>query len=728
MRRPGAAAAPLLVLTALFVAAVSFLVDLPGYAAGHSRSGTRPVTSQNSADYVIVAGVPGLRWDDVDELTTPALWRLAQRGAIGSLAVRSAHTPTCPPDGWVTLGAGNFARRQSGPVPQACPKLDVPLTQPDELGAYLPDQTKVVLAQKQLPYGAVPGALAESVRCTTAVGSGAAIAAARPFGRVDRYAPALPEDDAKTLLSTCILSIVELGTVNGDTPKQRAAQAAAADAVLARVDAQRPERSTIVIAGVSDTGPDGRLHVVAIDGPGWDGGWLTSITTGRRNGYLELIDLAPSALHMLGRAVPKRVISGAPAAAVEGRPEDLTRAIAALGDADRRASASLSMVGWFFTVLALVQILLYAAVIPLLLRSYRHAGPTGPAPPRPVLVRAIEIAYIAVALVLPAAILADAVPWWRSSGSGELFILVTLVLTALMTTLVARLPWMRRTLMPLGAGSALAALVVCVDLLTGASLQLNGVVGYSALQGGRFAGVGIVVMGVLFAGALMSAAWVAHLVPFRYRTLAVTGIGAFVVVLVASPSLGADAGGAVALTAGVCLAAALSQGGWLTFTRLAWAVLAGLLVTLGFAMVDVRRPVEQQGSLGRILAQFGEGTASLTLHRVGVNNVMAFVSSALTLLAIGGAIFAWMVLMRPWGGLKRLFGIYPAIRAAAVAIIVSSLIAGLIGGAALNAAGAAAATVLPLLTLTSLRVLEHAADRTRAIEVASDTPEARLPG
>ena len=30
-------------------------------------------------------------------------------GSIGSLSVRSAHRPTCPVDGWLTLGAGNFA-------------------------------------------------------------------------------------------------------------------------------------------------------------------------------------------------------------------------------------------------------------------------------------------------------------------------------------------------------------------------------------------------------------------------------------------------------------------------------------------------------------------------------------------------------------------------------------------------------------------------------------------
>jgi hypothetical protein len=697
-------------------AVASFLADLPGHAAR-----LRPAAVESSADYVIIVGVPGLRWDDVTQANTPTLWRLAQRGAIGSLAVRSAHSPTCPMDGWVTLGAGNFARRTRGEEPQRCPEPTVTVEQPDEGSGNLPDQTTVVDAQKELPYGAVPGALSESVRCTTAVGSGAAVAAARPFGRVDRYSPSLPQE-AASLLSACTLSIVDLGTVDGQIPQQRAAQAAAVDAMLARIDAARPEHSAIIIAGVSDTGRDGRLHVVAIDGPGWEGGWLTSVTTGRRNGYLELVDLAPTALHLLGRESPKRLFVGAPATPVQGRPDDLGKAISGLGDADKRARASLSLAGWFLGVLVGLQILLFAAVVPLLLRSYRHAGPSGPAPPPPKLVRAMEIACIAAALVLPSAILADVVPWWRSSAHAWLFLAVTAILIALLTTLVVRLPGIGRTLMPLGVVSSIAALVVCADLLTGASLQLNSVVGYSALQGGRYAGVGIVVMGVLIAGALMAAGWAAHLIPPRRRTTVVAVIGAVAVVLVGSPSLGADAGGAVALTAGVCLAAALSQGGWLTFSRLAWAVLAGFVVTLGFAMIDVRRPMELQGSLGRILRQFGEGTASLTLQRVGLNNVTTFASSALTLLTVVAAIFLWAVLMRPWGGLKRLFGIYPAIRASCIGVIVASLIAGVLGGAALNAAGAAAATVLPLLTLSALRVLEHAADRTRFAEVTIDTP------
>ncbi len=670
----------------LVVAAALLVVGLP--VPAHAAP-------QASADYVIIAGAPGLRWDDVSEQATPTLWRLAQRGSIGALAVRSAHVPTCPADGWATLGAGNFAARTTTPVDADCPPLNVIVERPDDIGANLPDQPSVVDAQRELPYGAVPGALAGSVRCATAVGAGAAVAAARPFGRVDRYEPTLP-DEATALLSTCILSIVELGTVSAATPEERAAQAGQIDALLARVEAERPPNSVIVVAGVSDTGRPGRLHVVCIDGPGWDGGWLTSVTTGGRDGYLELVDLAPTALHVLGREAPRRLFAGAPAASSPGRPDDLARSLRALADADRRASAALGVARWFFTALAALQIGLFAAILPLLRRRRTT--------------RVAETALIAAALILPAAIIADAFPWWRSGGLT--FAGITLALVAVLTFAVVRMPFATKTLVPLGVVSSIAAGVICLDLVTGSRLQLNGVVGYSALQGGRFAGVGIVVMGVFIAGALLAAGWLAHLVPQRHRTLLIAGIGAIAVVLMGSPNLGADAGGAVALTAGVCLAAALATGGWLTFGRVAWAVLAGLVVTAGFALIDVGRPIENQGSLGRLLNQFSEGTASLTLHRVGLNNVTAFASSALTVLAVAAAVFLWAVLLRPWGGLKRLFGIYPAVRATATGAAVATLVAGVLGGAALNVAGAAAATAVPLLTLTALRVLEHAADRT----------------
>ncbi|MDN5852896.1 MAG: hypothetical protein L0K86_08630, partial [Actinomycetia bacterium] len=61
------------------------------------------------ADHVVVVGVPGLTWNDVDPEITPHLTDLTAHGASGLLTARGAASFACPKDGWTTLGAGNRA-------------------------------------------------------------------------------------------------------------------------------------------------------------------------------------------------------------------------------------------------------------------------------------------------------------------------------------------------------------------------------------------------------------------------------------------------------------------------------------------------------------------------------------------------------------------------------------------------------------------------------------------
>jgi hypothetical protein len=697
-------------------AAVAVLV-----AAGSAAAlAVRPATGapQDTVDYVVVVGVAGLRWEDVDPVDTPTMWRLAQQGSIGSLSVRSAREPTCPTDGWLTLGAGNYAAWHKGEPVDPCPPVEARITQPDQHGAHLTDQRTVVAYNgDRLPWGAVPGALAESVRCTVAVGRGAAVAAARPFGRVDLFEPSLPAEPAD-LLSSCVLSIVDAGTVTGEQQPADAESGAEppprpgvreADRVVARVLAARPPDSLLIVAGVSDTDAASRLHVAIAHGPGWAGGWLTSASTGR-DGYLQLVDLAPTALAALGKPEPRGLFAGQSASSVPGRTDELTTEPA---DADREAGAQRGVAGWFFAVLTGVQVLLFLAVIPLLRRARRHAGPGGPAGVPHRYVAIAEVLLVASALAIPAALVADAVPWWRSGNGPLLFAAVMLGILAVETAIVVVVRPYRMTLGPLALVAGFAALTVAADVLTGAELQLNGVAGYSALEGGRYAGLGTVGLGVLIAGTLLTAGFLAQQVRRSWRPPVVVLVGGIGVMLVGSPYLGADAVGAVAMTAGVCIAAAISTGGWLTFARFAWATMAGVAVTIGFAVLDLRRPPEDRGSLGRFLTQLSDGTGGLVMHRTGMANAVAFGTSPLTVLAVLAGLFVWLALLRNWGGLKRLYGIYPAVRAALAGIAVAAVVAGLFGGAALNVAGAAAATAVPLATLAALRVLDHATDRTR---------------
>jgi hypothetical protein len=691
------------------IAALVSAISVFGLATGWPATGA----PDGHADYVIIAGAAGLRWDDVNPTDTPTLWRLAEHGSMGALSVGSARIPTCPADGWLTLGAGNFAQRTAGDPRQGCGPMQVRIQTPDAIGAYLPDQeTDVAALNRVLSYGAQPGALAESVRCTAAVGPGGAIAAARPYGRVDRYQPVLPEHP-ETLLSGCVLSIVDLGTIAGDVPAVRQAAARQADRVLARVLGARPSRSLVLVAGLADTDLTSRLHVAIADGSGYPAGWLTSSSTSRP-GYLQLTDLAPTALNALGRPMPEKLFAGQPAGSATGRPADLATAVSRLSDADREAGAQRRVTGWFLTFLAMLELALFVVVVPALRRARRYAGPTGPRPMSPRLVRALEVALVAASLTLPAALVADLVPWWRTSAAGPLFSTVTLVVAAGLTALVLSGPWRRGALGPLGAVAGIIAGIVGVDVLTGARLQLNNVVGYSALEGGRYAGLGTVGLGLLLAGILLLAGALAQRCGRRWRPAVMAAVGGVGVILVGSPYLGANAGGAVSLTAGVCVAAAICTGGFLTFARLAWAMLAGLAVTAGFALLDLLRPPGDQGSLGRVLIAAREGTGATAIHHTGAANAAALVNSPLTLVALGSGVLLLFVLLRPGGGLKRLFGLYPAVRAALVGTAVAGLLAGFLDGAALMAAGAAAAIAMPLACLGALRVLDHADDRTPA--------------
>jgi hypothetical protein len=691
---------PLLVVLAV-------IASLGGLAIHPATVATPP-----TVDYVIVAGAAGLRWEDLDPQRTPNLWREATQGSIGWLSVKSAQRVTCPDDGWLTFGAGNYAAwpplNPLGPC-----SLDPPsITQPDQIGADLTDQALAVREnQDRLSFGAVPGALAESVRCTTAFGPGAALAAARPFGRVDKYQPTVTAG-ADGLLSSCPISMVDLGTIAG-SGAAREAEVEQADASLAKVLAARPPRSLMLIAGVADTDRTTRLHVAIAEGTGWDGGWLTSAGTGR-DGYLQLVDLAPTVLSALGKATPEKLFAGRTATVVDGKPADLAKAVQGSHNADQRAGAQRAVAEIFFTVLSIVQLLLFVLIVPVMARARRHAGPTGPALPPPRLVAAFELALIAAALAIPAALLADASPWWRGRHPAWWFGLVTFALVAVGTAAVRLAPRYRRTLWPIGAVAVIGAVVVGVDLLTGAQLQLNGVAGYSAIQGARYAGVGGVGLGVFVSGLLVVSGWVAQRVRKPWRPLVFVLLGGVGVVMVGNPYLGADPIGAIAVTAGVCVAAAISTGGWLTFTRFAWAALAGLAVMIGFAVMDLRRPALEQGSLGRFLSALAGGNGGPAVQRAASSNGQTLLESPLTVLAVMGVLMLAFCQFSPWGGLQRVFGLHPALRAAGAGTTVATLIAGALGGSALTVAGAAAAATVPTAVLTALRVLLHAADRTRA--------------
>ncbi len=672
-----------------------------GRAAAAPPAEIHPATTNR----VVVIGATGLRWDDLSQSVSPALWQLAGHGSIGTLTARSTQSLTCAEDGWLTLGAGNRAQR--GPhrrAPDHCPRARVQLTSHEDGSATVRDQPAVVA--RNLLARSRPGALAEALRCSTAIGPGAAVAAARPVGRINQYLPQLPSAPAD-LLGRCPLSVVDAGTVSERSGSARSAQVRSVDQMVARVVDARPAGSTVLVVGVADTGTPARLHVAIADGPGFRGGWLRSGTT-RRTGYVQLTDVAPTVIACLRLPRPAS-FAGQPWEQSGRRATTLAADRRQLVLADQVSVATARNAGRFVAVLVAVQLALYVLAGFGLARSGASGGRGGQQWPavgwlRPVL----EVAATAAAVLVPAMLLADLVPWWRSGRPGWTLVLVVAGWVAALSALILAGPWRRYRLGRVAAIAGVVVVVIGLDGLTGANLELDNVVGYAVVTGDRYTGLGMIGLGAFAAGILALSGCVATRLTRRHRPLAVALVGAIGVIIVGSPYLGSDPGAAVGVTAGVAVAGALATGGWLTLTRLGWAIITGLLVTIGFALLDLAQAPEHQGHLGRFLTNLFGGTARPAMSRVAEANMAATAGSLLTVLVLAAVLFWGLVLLPGSGGLRRVYGLFPALRGALVGTAVAGVLAGLFDGAGLIVAGAAASVAVPLAILYCLQVRSSA--------------------
>jgi hypothetical protein len=682
-------------------------------AAGIVAAGTPAVAAPPMVQHVVVVGVAGLRWDDVDPETTPALWRSAARGSIGALSVRAAGALTCPADGWVTLGAGNRAQgpaRRPGFCPQALPIRE---PTPTEIGARLAEQSELADRNERRTFGARPGALADGLRCVSAVGRGGALAGAHASGRIDRYLSALP-GNPEPLLTACPATIVGLDPVTGATPSARRAGLARIDAAVAAVDAARPASSLLMVVGIGDTEVPPRLHVAILDGPGHQRRWLATSST-HREPFVQLTDVASTVFQALA-VPPPSALSGQPMRPGGARPDDLRAAVDRLVDDDRAAGAQRPLVQPFLTILVLLN-LGFIAVITLSVRwRVRRALALSPRPipfglsPR----KALERGAIALAALLPASFLANAVPWWRLPAPGLVHAVSIVALAAVLTALAYAGRWGRSALGPPAFVAATVAVVLGLDVLIGSPLQLNAVAGYSPLVAGRFTGFGNLAFALFATGALLATGYLAR--PLRgWRRTALLGAAAVVsVALVGSPAWGADVGGVIALTPAFAILVLRASGVRLSvLTVLAACGLGGVAVTL-FALLDYSRAPEDRTHLGRFVAELSDGTAGTVLRRKAEANLSLLVDSQLTFLVIAVLVFVPVVLLRRSGGLRRVFGLYPTVRAGMIGVVV---VAGL--GFAVNDSGIAvpafvAALAIPLVVATTLRVMAGARRRTVA--------------
>ncbi|MEX2292264.1 MAG: hypothetical protein WD691_00635 [Acidimicrobiales bacterium] len=362
--------------------------------------------------------------------------------------------------------------------------------------------------------------------------------------------------------------------------------------LLERTD---PERDAVlVVSPVAAPGaPD--LTIAVLRAPGLDGGLLRSATT-RRAGYVQLADVAPTVLALLGEDPPVDM---------EGRAFEMS---AAGGDRVKRLvdeSAAAEFRDRLIPVvvpgvIAVLALLVLATVI-----VWRR---------RPRYLPAMRDAALCALGVVPASFLLG-----RVGSLVDRMALYLLALVALAVAIGAVAAALDRRRPGAGAlvGTGSIVALVCIDVLAGAPLQLNSVFGYSVAVAGRFAGIGNLAFSLFGSAAIV----VAALLIDRYGRRAlpwVVGLLAGVVMIEGLPMLGADIGGVVSMVPAFGVTALVLSA---RRVRVVDAVLLGVataLAVVGFAFIDAAGPAGSQTHLARLAEHLQAGrieSLTDTLHR-----------------------------------------------------------------------------------------------------------------
>ncbi|MET7278152.1 hypothetical protein ABZS29_07980 [Kribbella sp. NPDC005582] len=615
---------------------------------------------------VVVIGVPGLTWSDVQ--ASPELTALVNQSHVGSITVKTAGPHTCPVDGWLTISAGT---RAWGSV------LDASCEAPTVEGGAVRGWQTYIDRQSEHHTGAVLGRLGDNQPQLCGFGPGAAIAVARANGTVgDHWFPTF--DPAKLAGTTCDDAIVDAGALPPREGREEARRKAAELVTQARATG-----SSVLLVGVSQELANAHQEpLVAMQfRPSGEPRWLTSDST-RRPGLIQLTDITATVLegqHLVDPTLTPSVnapLDGNEVRVTGDRHTDAAAVIEDRLDTNQRFEQPRPM------LVAVSMTILAAELLGLAWFWFRRT---------PRSRRAFAFTLLTQGGFFIAVFLSTATVWWRWPSPGFSLYCVVLGISALFAA-VTQLLLKRYAFL----GIALAAYVILlVDGVLGTPLQFGSMFTDGPVIGGRFYGFGNSTFATLAVAALVVAGWAAQKLIDKSRVqaaLAVLAIGGAAIVVDGRPGWGTDFGGIIALTPAVLLMAWLTWRGSITLRALIGVGVAGVLAVSAVAFLDFLRPADQRSHFGAFVARLLDGDVSDVLIRKLQMAVAFFNGPAgwAMLVAVVLAMLATVLPERvPFAAYRSFYTSLPMIRPTLLALSTCGLV-----GMLLNDAGVALPAIM----------------------------------
>jgi len=623
------------------------------------------------ARLVVVLLSPYLTWSDVSARATPALWALAERGAVGNLNARTAEPEPTAAGGALTISASRWALAPAiGPLDagnlDAARATNEGSLAPPALGS-LGDSIRAA------------GGLTAAVGCGDrgAPSSGDARTSAETINRPaellacdasgalalrdtslalttrDASAPFGVRSNQVRLRAALVSALATLGSASApallvvdtgdlarshdDTALALGASSSAhrdavtgLDAVAAELRRTLPDDAVLLVVTAATSKSwyqEPQLGPVIAYGRGY-AGEITSSST-HRAGLATNLDIAPTVLAALGIDSPATMV-GAPMAAqpatgsLAERISALERRNAGAGSVDQLRDA------WFIRCFVTFALMVLALATALVWRRRRRGRG---------LARTLLLLLLAIP---PAGWLMFAVSDAATSPASALgaFVLATALVLALALGLLRRIP--RMPLLPPIALAALTTVVILADQWSGRPIE-SGLFSYSIRSGWRYYGMGNEPAALLVAASLVAVGLgVDVLAGSRFQTplrrFGVPVIGAVVLITAAAPFAGANAGVAVWGVVAYAVGWAAMNGVRLNWRTALFAAIGVLVAVAAFAAIDMAGARSGETHLARFAGGILRGdvsaTAELVLRKLS-NNLGYLGQTPYALLFIG---------------------------------------------------------------------------------------------
>jgi hypothetical protein len=704
-----------------FVVVIAVVLGSAGGATATPRG-----EGDRQASRVLIFTLPHVGWADLEGLELPNLERFFDRAGIADLSARASRDrrSTRLGDGYITLGAGTRAVGDGGVtdgegfgvheefgIDTAGGVFERRTGRRVEAGLVQLGVAEIVERNDDALLDAEPGALGDALddagytRAVIGNGDGveptgvppeyrrplvSALMDERgilPGGRVDTglleqdarspYGLRLDHGAVRTAFATAwtprsVVLVEASDLVRADayrgfaTPDQGDALVTAAlrrsdDLFGELMDVVDLARDAVLVVGPAHADGPAQLTVAALRAPGMEAGLLRSGTT-RRSGFVQLYDVAPTVLDLLGVDRPSSM-AGRPFE-VGDRSGSTRDRVELLIEANDAARFIADRVG----PLALVLVIAHAVLLGLTLLWM--LGP----PVRAITARTLEFGALVLLGLVPGVFLARLAPF-HDLGAALYWLFLAGV--AVVLACGYRLAGRRTPFDSLMIATAVIMVVLAGDVVLGSRLQISSGLGNSPIVAGRFTGFGNLAYAALGSAALALAVFV--VARFGRRTGAWIAAGVLVVALAVdgAPFWGSDVGGILSLAPAFLVAGGLLYG-WTI--RLRTAVVAATVTAVavtGFALLDLARPPERRTHLGRLLEKVGDegwsGFATVVTRKLDAN-VGNVANTVWALTVIAAAAFVVTVVLRAPRRLRELDRSTPALRAGAIGAAVLLLL------------------------------------------------------